>query len=134
MSRITIATLASHTAQQVFDQVARHLLTQKVRSKLLVFNDEDEIVDERCVYRSPDGLQCAAGCLIGDDEYHKSWDTGGGSTWSVIARQMGVDAHMSLIEELQNLHDTDDPDDWAAALGRLAQTLDLSDAVVEQYA
>ena len=46
--------------QDIFDFVAAHLMTQGVVS-------EDQ--NGQCVYRSPDGLKCAIGCLIPDDAY-----------------------------------------------------------------
>ncbi len=54
---ITLATLPEATAQEVYSQVRKHLLTQKMKS-----------IEEGkgCVYRGPDGLMCAAGCLISD--------------------------------------------------------------------
>ena len=56
---ITLKTLGKATAQEVFDQVATHLLTQNERS----------LDGASCSYRNCDGLKCAAGCLISDDEY-----------------------------------------------------------------
>ena len=46
--------------QDIFDFVATHLITQSVVS---------EDASGQCVYRSPDGLKCAIGCLIPDDAY-----------------------------------------------------------------
>jgi hypothetical protein len=50
------------TKQEIFDTVARHLLTQNARA-------EDEGGD--CLYRTPEGLMCAAGCLIPDAAYSR---------------------------------------------------------------
>jgi hypothetical protein len=68
---ITLKTLKNSTDQEVFDQVANHLLTQNKRSVSATDNT-------LCVYRSPDGLKCAAGCLIADDEYDPRME---GSNW-----------------------------------------------------
>lgn len=59
---ITLKTLPNASAQQVFDQVAAHLLTQKEKAKQ--FNTCKYRVEHRDKV-----LKCAAGCLIGDDEY-----------------------------------------------------------------
>jgi hypothetical protein len=55
---ITLETLPQATAQEVFDQVATHLLTQRQRST----------TKGNCAYRGDDGLKCAAGCLLGPDD------------------------------------------------------------------
>lgn len=48
-------------AQEIFNKVATHLLTQGKRSVAS---------DGSCMYRGPEGTKCAIGCLIEDDEYH----------------------------------------------------------------
>src|SRR5690348_12910594 len=101
---ITLATLAQATAQEVFDQVAVHLLKQYRRS-----------IDEKgnCFYRSVSyggkTLMCAAGCLIADHEYRPEMDSGGGTgtTWHALVRRQLVPVHATemLIAELQRVHD-----------------------------
>ena len=59
---ITLKTLGQATAQEVFDQVSSHLLTQMKKS----INPKNPSL---CVYHADSGLKCAAGCLISDDEY-----------------------------------------------------------------
>jgi hypothetical protein len=49
------------TKQEVFDRVVTHLLTQKKRSASYYGS---------CLYKGPDGLRCAVGCLFPD-----SYDT-----------------------------------------------------------
>lgn len=93
--RITLATLPTATAQQVFDHVARHLITQG-----------GPAVDDNgtCMYRDPDGLQCAAGCLIGDDEYDR--EDMEFKTWSQLVKLDQVPTtHFALITALQSAHD-----------------------------
>lgn len=50
------------TLQEVFDKVARHLLTQGQRSILRETG--------RCAYRGDEGCMCAVGVLIADEHYH----------------------------------------------------------------
>ena len=69
-TKITLKTLEQATAQEVFDQVAEHMLTQYELSML----------NDTCVYRGYSGLKCAAGCLIGDDEYNNELMEG--FTWT----------------------------------------------------
>lgn len=97
---ITLATLKDATAQQVFDQVVAHMIKQGERSIHL---------GSMCLYRSPTGLKCAAGCLIADDEYQDYFDDGcdkGGGNWSnMVFNQSAPDHHKNLIITLQSAHD-----------------------------
>ena len=97
---ITLATLKDATAQQVFDQVVAHMIKQGERS---IQNGS------MCLYRGPNGLKCAAGCLIADDEYEEYFDKGadsGGGNWSsMILNNSAPDYHASLIFQLQRAHD-----------------------------
>lgn len=113
---ITLATLHEATEQEVFDQVATHLLTQNKRS----YNEELAT----CAYRSPDGLKCAAGCLIADEEYDLRWED---ATWITLSRERGVvpSTHACLIEELQRIHDNVELDEWSYHLESLAKEHEL---------
>ena len=67
--KVTIHNLSSSTAQEVFDTVSQHLLTQNAES----LSDSG-----MCVYRSPEGFSCAAGCLIPPEDYRVEFE---GFTW-----------------------------------------------------
>lgn len=118
---ITLATLAKATEQEVFDQVAKHMLAQGVRSRL---SDEGNV----CMYRGPNGLKCAAGCLIGDDEYAEKMDNNpAGTSWEGMAKRGEVPrAHAHLIQKLQSIHDHTESVSWAVALSELAHELGLA--------
>jgi len=106
---ITLKTLSTATAQEVFDQVAKHLLTQKERC-----------VDEsgRCSYRNNKGLKCAAGCLINDDEYKSYFE---GVWWAAFPRRFrGTLKHCDLITKLQSIHDATSIQGWEQGLRNLA--------------
>ena len=111
---ITLKTLPQATAQEVFDQVARHLLKQEARSVE---------VNSHCRYRYKK-MKCAAGCLIGDDEYHPSMEE---NCWATLSRkQFNIpNEHMSLIQGLQTIHDSRDVCDWESELKELATMEDL---------
>lgn len=113
---ITLKTLSDATAQEVFDQVATHLLTQKRRS----------IQNGRCLYRSTikgTELKCAAGCLIADDEYKTNFED---KDWiNLIARYVAPLNHEFLIYELQSIHDHHYPNRWQNKLKSLAKELNL---------
>ena len=109
---ITLKTLPTATAQEVFDQVSRHLLKQNAKS---------EIADEDCRYRHED-KKCAAGCLIGDNEYNPEIE---GSRWCNIELPCFSNNHMSLIGKLQRIHDVKDVCSWKEELKRLAASENL---------
>lgn len=91
---ITLATLNKAAVKEVFEQVKNHLLTQKERSMI----DEDV-----CAYRGTNGLKCAAGCLISDDEYKENFES---KRWKALADWgMVPSTHVELINSLQSLHD-----------------------------
>lgn len=123
---ITLATLKDATAQQVFDQIATHLLKQGVKAT----NE-----DGRCRYRGKNDTMCAAGCLIADSEYHPEMDTGG-KTWSTMVSlgyTEGNTNHLALITRLQKLHDTVHPRLWVDELRNTANDYTLSAAVVDAF-
>ena len=100
MNTITLATLHEATAQEVFDQAARHLLTQGQQS-LSAYGI--------CVYRNNGGLKCVVGCFISDDEYNPAFE---GRLWEVLAEEEEVPfAHSFLLANLQDIHDSD-PASW----------------------
>lgn len=119
---VTLKTLHIATEQQVFDQVAEHLLTQRRISA-----DENE----DCQYRSDEGLRCAAGCLIADDEYQYKIE---GEKWYALANRGLVPFnHCNLIMDLQRIHDEFKPVQWELKLFDVAHCRGLSDAVVRRH-
>ncbi len=117
---ITLKTLPQATAQQVFDQVATHLLKQNARS----------VTGEgSCRYRNPHGLMCAAGCLIGDDEYTRAME---GIDWGILIKEQRVPPeHEHLIRDLQCLHDGRAVHEWRNELYCVASNYDLNTKVLE---
>lgn len=97
MKQITLANLAEATEQEIFNQVARHLLKQKVQAKQ---------IHGVCAYRAVEGRMCAAGCLIADDEYTPEFDRQG--AWQYVVASMPgkvTSVHKNFIMQLQRLHD-----------------------------
>lgn len=117
------------TAQDIFDKVVAHLRSMPRRSMLR---------DEYCAYRSPDGLKCAIGCLIADDEYDPKME---GLTVRALMED-GFLPHVpadckELLSALQRVHDL--PHNWntegfcgEAALQRVADRFHLILAPKEQ--
>lgn len=93
---ITLATLHEATEQQIFDQVAAHLLKQQAKSMISL---------TMCAYRGRQGMMCAAGCLIADDEYDAEMDQHATSWNSLVDRKLVPAAHKNFIRGLQSVHD-----------------------------
>lgn len=111
---ITLKTLPQATTQEVFDQVARHLIKQGKKSTR---------ADGDCQYRKGN-LKCAAGCLIKKSEYEERWEN---TTWGgLVARGWVPPEHQELIGELQAIHDDYDVKNWELALDKLAVQKSLS--------
>ncbi len=119
---ITLATLEKATAQEVYSQVRKHLLTQGRKSERWR-KDEQLRYIASCVYHSEDGTRCAAGCLIADEEYSESFE---GASWGGLFHRGWVPGtHCALIQRLQMIHDSLPPADWLFSLDYLAQEFDL---------
>lgn len=101
--------LKTLSAQEVFDYVAKHLLTQGKKS---------ESPDGTCMYRNQEGLMCAAGCLMSDLEYRKEMEE---NSWTMLAAEDVVPvSHSRLIQKLQDIHDLSKVDAWGSDLISLA--------------
>ena len=90
------------SAQEVFDYVINHLVTQGARSTL-----QDAIID--CAYHGEGGTKCAVGILIPDDMYNDLME---GCDVLDLVRKFpqacsvgGIDQHVDLLLDLQKLHD-----------------------------
>ena len=119
---ITLKTLDQATEQQVFDQVATHLLTQNKRSA----NEKGE-----CMYRGPEGLKCAAGCLIADDEYEQVFE-GNSWRWFMVGGRVSRNCS-GLINNLQSCHDLIDVNQWRESLKSIASRFKLSTEVLNNF-
>jgi hypothetical protein len=123
MKKVTLKTLAEATPQQVFDQVAKHLLEQGKRSTKL-----NGYEAEICLYRGPEGTMCAAGCLIADSEYKDDME---GMSWiSLVGHNCVPRTHMNLISDLQVIHDEREPSTWREGLLNLCQRFDLNPQII----
>lgn len=119
---ITLATLHQATAQEVFDQVATHLMSQGEKS------ERDSALG--CAYREGN-LKCAAGCLISDAEYQPGFE---GKDWGYLVESGCVPAiYKDLISDLQTCHDDDDEDGWLKELIRIAKLRDLNTTALEPW-
>lgn len=130
--------------QEIFDTVARHLLTQ----------NQDCVGEDGALYHGEGNLRCAIGCLIPDALYAPSIEniavdgiTGilGDKEATVPADVLRIRDHFkaliapeeweracTLMDRLQRVHDIGEVRDWPENLWRTAYGMELSTAVVEQ--
>lgn len=109
---ITLKTLPEATAQEVFDQIALHMLNQRKKSGDMA----------NCYYRF-NGLKCAAGCLISDDEYSEWMES---NNWNDLVVDGSVPKeHSEMIRKLQSIHDIKDPLEWKTHLREYAEENNL---------
>jgi hypothetical protein len=120
--------------QQIFDKVARHLLKQNAKSRVVETGpDSDETV--HCKYRGPDGLMCAVGCLIPDDLYDPKMEgrRAHAILGSLFFDRTGISREdMGLLEALQSIHDNTSVRDWPGHLRNLAESERIDDAVLDE--
>lgn len=117
---VTLATLDKSTAQEVFDWVAFNLLRQNARSKSS---------HGPCAYRGLNGLKCAAGWLIADDEYDPKFET---TTWHGVTDILRTHfVHDKLIFDLQQLHDGYSADEWTKQFRSVAYIHGLDPSIID---
>lgn len=111
--------------QEIFDKVAKHLLTQKVQC----INSETG----KCSYFDPGTkMKCAAGCLIPDRDYSENFEgfpVGYFSNNEITKffKDSGYSKdEIELISGLQELHDFYEPGIWKKRLKLIAKDHSLS--------
>lgn len=100
--------LENMTAQEVFDVVVEHLLTQMKKSEN----------DDTCLYNG-DEVCCAAAPFIKD--YDVRLDKGGYGWGDVVEEGFAYNNHQSLIVNLQYIHDDVEVENWSNELRELAE-------------
>lgn len=124
------------TMQEIFDKVVDHLLTQGKRSA----KERPHLTSQACLYRGPDGLKCAVGCLIPDSEYSVSFDDPDINTgvkhllaampkFALALREGGVPTDdtriVNMLLSLQHVHDEFKPYEWRQQLESKAKVFGL---------
>lgn len=137
---ITIKTLPQATLQQVFDQVAVHLLTQNKKAQGTTRRAPNHVTTV-CLYRSPDGCKCAAGCIIADDEYKPAFERKAivavihgyfPEVYDAIDNASKEDV-LEFLQQLQRVHDKTSVDTWEMNLRQLATEHQLSTKAIDDY-
>ncbi len=125
------------TLQGIFDTVKDHLLKQNARSER-----GDELLSlslgkSGCAYRGQDGLKCAIGCLIPDEDYEPRFEGQGvddilegtncewAPNWYIQSPADVREEMLRMLGELQCAHDNVPVDMWPAELGRMAHRWNL---------
>jgi hypothetical protein len=111
-------------AQDIFNTVVAHLRKQQAKSNIV------SVGRSMCVYCSPEGLKCAVGCLITDEEYSPDMETGQGvhallADYPKIADRLGW-SNRELLESLQLVHDHYQVERWEDGLQSVATYYDLT--------
>jgi hypothetical protein len=124
------------TKQEVFDRVVTHLLTQNKRSASSYGS---------CLYKGPEGLRCAVGCLF-PDSYDTSKIEGSGCVSRDVVSpliELGVltkedyDCYVAadddwkltttnLLKKLQFIHDNEFTSNWRSELENTAKAHNLT--------
>lgn len=117
--------MQTRTKQEIYDIAAHHLMTQDVRSR------QDE--HGGCMYRGPNGLQCAVGCLIPDEIYDGAME--GKSAMALVRTHPETQPYLgypqggdqvAFLTRLQRLHDKREPSTWHEELRSLALSFHLT--------
>ena len=111
------------TNQEVFDKVATHLLTQNKKAICPI--------DGRCKYRTSEGLKCAAGVMISDEEYSPEMESWAVNHLITKYNLEKIAPFKELLYRLQGIHDMTVIEDWRSELRMTAQIHNLSAAILD---
>jgi hypothetical protein len=123
-------------AQHTFDQVAAHLIEQGEKS-LTAVDDDSEFA--HCVYRGPNGLRCAIGFCISNEDYDIRMEE------KSLASQINFAPGLTVLDKvgaqyyrnaaflnlLQLIHDCSSVLEWPESLKDFAKKYDLDDSIVD---
>lgn len=123
MNTIDYAIPETATDQEVFDIVARHLLTQGRRA----------LWGEACAYRTPEGDRCAIGALIPDEVYKLEWEgCAGAKLYEYPELHQYLPRTRALATALQSIHDISFPDRWRIDLRAAAAVFGLNTRALDE--
>jgi len=108
--------------REVFDKVKTHLLAQGKPA----YSFDDDGLASGCMYHGNTGLKCAIGCLIPSYHYTTEIEGKGVDSLAVCAilKDIGVPtdaASVEMYQELQEIHDVVDPDNWAERIDEIEE-------------
>jgi hypothetical protein len=118
--------------QDIFNRVAKHLLTQNARAVTMRFTGAtgDSSSIPVCRYRTPEGLRCAIGCLISDESYSSALEghsaTDDGVLEALEASGVPMRGLGFSLRDLQDIHDNHQPREWRDLLAKFAEDYGLT--------
>lgn len=113
-----------NTDQEVFNEVAHHLLTQR---------EQAQDASGHCLYRDEEnGRACAIGCCIPNEFYSPDMEEKSVQELLVehhdtMSQVFGDDIDPRLLNELQHIHDDVSVTHWHSTLRNIAVDYGLSD-------
>jgi len=110
------------TAQELYDQIVHHLRVQGCKSQMSN--------GDLCMYRNPEGLSCAIGCLIPPEEYDPKMEDKGidGLIDSfLLSKELYDEFNNSyeLLYRMQRIHDSIPVEKWETNFRMVAEQLNL---------
>lgn len=96
---------------EAFTTVKEHLLKQGKKA----------LNNNKCMYRGDNGLKCAVGCLITDDEYYVGMEHKAVCDINQIDSLCWLDEDM--LDSLQEIHDNMEVDEWESELNDMEKEL-----------
>ena len=103
--------------QEAFDIMVQHL--RKQGRKSVSPNDPND-----CAYRGADGLKCAIGALLSDNEYKAEFE--GNSVNCLLDYGLLRDLDIGLLMDMQNIHDFAPVHRWEARFQDVAEDYELT--------
>lgn len=136
--------LVNPTEQDIFNTVARHLLTQGKKSMLKkphMHNPRDTTNYDNCAYRGADNCMCGIGVLISNENYKPEMEGRAGISLTMRDGMPDWFKEMdgSLVYRIQHIHDTapDDPEEFKKhildRMTRLAVIKSFSRKVLDEF-
>ena len=117
-------------AQYTFDQVAAHLIEQ---------NEKSMSNDIGCAYRGKNGMRCAIGFCISNEDYDPKMEGcfvdmryGPDKLFTIMDKvSLGYYKNSNFLDDLQVIHDCNLPIIWPAMLKQFAKSYSLDDSIVD---
>ena len=112
--------------QEVFDKMVGHLRKQNAKSE-----DEE---GGACLYRGPNGLKCAVGCLIPDELYHyglEGCSVNEGRVNATLSKVLDIKDFenyskvFNLLQNVQHIHDEYSIQEWEREFKKAAKGFGL---------
>lgn len=104
--------------QKTFDMVVAHLRKQGEKC------GEDNDGNYACYYRH-EGMSCAAGCLIPDEDYSPDMENLECNDFRIAPVLVKAGHEPRFVREMQVIHDTNSVEDWEIAFEELAKRFNL---------